>query len=67
MGLKSYNFPKKIIFPLSQITFENITLPCPKDVNNYLIILYGENYLIPPSNPYQHGIIRYISEKKYRE
>ncbi|GAA0352399.1 LicD family protein [Morganella psychrotolerans] len=65
MGLTPYNFPKKLIFPLDEITFEGITLPCPRNVHNYLVMLYGNNYLIPPSDPYQHGIVKFIFDKEY--
>ncbi len=41
-----YNFND--IFPLSTVVFEGLEFPAPRNIHNYLIILYGENYLTPP-------------------
>ena len=36
------------IFPLTEIKFEGRHYPAPKNVDSYLKLLYGENYIEPP-------------------
>ncbi len=49
---RSY-YSKDDIFPLGEIEFEGKMFPCPNNLNNYLTILYGENYLLPPDKSKQ--------------
>ena len=41
-------FPNEIIFPLSEIRFEDAIFLCPADPDRYLRIFYGDNYMTPP-------------------
>ena len=43
-----YSIPDTLIYPLGKINFENSMYPAPRDVHNYLIKMYGENYITPP-------------------
>jgi len=36
------------VFPLSEVEFEGMLFKAPGNFHNYLVILYGENYIIPP-------------------
>ncbi|MFA3783646.1 phosphorylcholine transferase LicD [Melioribacteraceae bacterium 4301-Me] len=36
------------IYPLAKINFEGYNFSCPKNVGNYLTVLFGSNYLQPP-------------------
>ena len=45
-----YFFPCDVVFPLSEINFENYTFYAPKDVNQYLTIRYGDWRTPPPEN-----------------
>ena len=40
-GVDTFLFPKEVIFPLHQISFEGGTYPCPARVQEYLEIQYG--------------------------
>lgn len=65
MGLTSYNYPTEVIFPLKEITFENKKFPCPNNVTKYLTLTYGLDFMTPPTQIYQHGIVKYIYNKNY--
>ncbi|HFI0306651.1 TPA: phosphorylcholine transferase LicD [Streptococcus suis] len=39
--------------------FGNLELNLPGQVEEYLIMLYGENYMIPPQNKEAHGILEF--------
>ncbi|ENQ1016857.1 LicD family protein [Proteus mirabilis] len=65
MALQEYKFPKNIIFPLKEIVFEGKKYPCPNKTKEYLILLYGNNFMTPPNNPYQHGKITKLYDKEY--
>ncbi|EML1937537.1 LicD family protein [Providencia stuartii] len=65
MALNPYRFPKEMIFPLKEINFEGKSYPCPNKTKEYLILLYGDSYMIPPESPYQHGKITQLYDKKY--
>lgn len=39
--------PKKVLFPLASIQFEGLDVYCPKDIDNYLRIKYGNYNLLP--------------------
>lgn len=41
-------YTHNMIFPLSHVEFENESLPCPGNWNEYLIANFGKNYMTPP-------------------
>lgn len=43
-----YPYPRDVIYPLSEITFEGLRVPAPAHVHEYLRNYYGESYLTPP-------------------
>lgn len=43
-----YSIPDTLIYPLGKINFEGKEYPAPKDVHNYLVKMYGQNYMTPP-------------------
>lgn len=46
-----YFHEKSNIFPLSTISFEGFEFSAPKNINNYLFVLYGDNYMeLPPTD-----------------
>ena len=47
-------YESKNVFPLTQITFEGTTFPCPKNSRYYLKILYGHDYLQIPKIVQMH-------------
>jgi len=53
-----YNYEQ--LFPVSNVKFEGEYFSCPGDVDSYLTVLYGKNYLTPPdpkkqiSNEYKY-------------
>ncbi len=51
-----YAIPKAYIFPLKNIEFENKFYPAPNNTHEYLSMMYGENYIIPP--PIEKRIFR---------
>lgn len=48
-GIKE-SFLKDDIEPASYYEFEDMKLPCPKNIEKYLLQMYGPNYMIPPNN-----------------
>ncbi|EPO5266055.1 LicD family protein [Providencia rettgeri] len=66
MALSPYKFSRKTIFPLKEIYFEGNFYPCPNNVNDYLTKLYGNNYMMPPSSPYQHGKITKLFNHEFK-
>ncbi len=50
-------FPLDCVFPLSTISFEGYEFLCPRDVNRYLTIYYGDWKTPPPEkNRHCHGL-----------
>jgi len=48
MPFLPFNVSLGSIFPLKKVLFENREFPAPCDVHNYLISLYGDDYMTPP-------------------
>lgn len=38
------------IFPLRDVCFENMMLPAPNNIGNFLSVIYGKDYMTPPQN-----------------
>jgi lipopolysaccharide cholinephosphotransferase len=50
-------FPEDCVLPLSRIDFEGHSFPCPKDVERYLTIYFGDWRTPPPESKRQtHGV-----------
>jgi lipopolysaccharide cholinephosphotransferase len=50
-------FPEDCVFPLSTIRFEGISFSCPKDVERYLTIYFGDWRTPPPESKRSvHGV-----------
>jgi lipopolysaccharide cholinephosphotransferase len=43
------HIPVEKVYPLSKITFEGREYPAPADPYAYLVAIFGENFMIPPS------------------
>ena len=43
------------IFPLGKVEFEGYEFKAPNNIKNYLTILYGENYMVPPPKAMQNA------------
>lgn len=43
------------LFPIGQICFEGHMFSCPNQVHEYLIKMFGPNYMTPPEEKKQHG------------
>ncbi len=48
------------IFPLGKVEFEGYEFKAPNNIKNYLTILYGENYIIPPDKKMQISHFNYL-------
>ncbi len=46
----NYAIPVKYIFPLQRIEFAGKYYPAPVNTHEYLTMMYGKNYIIPPAN-----------------
>lgn len=46
----NYAVPGKYIFPLKRIEFAGGKYPAPVNTHEYLTLMYGKNYIVPPPN-----------------
>lgn len=52
-----YRYPLESIYPLQEIKFEDRVYPAPNDVENYLVLHYGDWFKIPPADKIvQHAV-----------
>jgi phosphorylcholine metabolism protein LicD len=49
-NINKYIFKKDTIFPLKEVKFENRILKIPNKIDEYLQILYGNDFNIPKKN-----------------
>lgn len=43
-----YAIPDSYLYPIKKIEFENKLYPAPNNINEYLSIMYGKDYMTPP-------------------
>lgn len=68
IGAVCYNnpYPKSIFKPIKKVKFEDIEINVPYDVDTYLSITYGENYMeLPPIEERYNHQHEYIDFGKY--
>ena len=53
-GLSVDACPGRLIFPLDSIDFEGYEFKCPKNKNEYLISIYGKDYMCFPHDGVEH-------------
>lgn len=61
--LPPWIFETNKVFPLSTIKFEGYEFNCPKDVDHYLRVLYGDNYMMLPDTIEVHNIVPFIESQ----
>lgn len=60
---KIWLFETDEVFPLSTITFEGVEFKCPKNVDHWLTVSYGPNYMQLPEVIETHNIIQFIESQ----
>ena len=56
-----YKYRRGDVFPLKQIEFEGIKVPCPNNVEAILCSDYGKNYMdLPPKSVRDHHKVLHI-------
>lgn len=58
---KFYPVHYDTIFPLKQIKFCNRCYPCPNDCNQYLKLVYGDDFMTVPKKVFNHGFYDALS------
>jgi len=61
--LPPWIFETDKVFPLSTIKFEGYEFNCPKDVDHYLRVLYGDNYMMLPDMIEAHNIVPFVESQ----
>lgn len=56
-------YPTEDIFPLSSINFEEYSFSCPKNVENYLPLIYGEEYIHIPHIALDHNTTSFVKQQ----